>query len=411
MEHETRAIQRGTPAYWRASTALFLAAFSVFASIYSVQPILPSLAEEFGLDAATSSISVSATTAALAISLVVVSWLGNRVNRKTLMLVTMLATALIGLAVPMMDDWNAIVALRALLGVAVCGVPAIAMVYLAEEMSTEALGAGMGIFIGGSAIGGMSGRLLVGYLADHFDWRTALVALGMLILVNAIAFLVLLPAPRRSRGETLSLGQFAENVRSLFSDKALPLLFASSFLLMGGFVAIYNYIGFRLLEAPYNLSQGQISLIFIVYLVGTVGSAWMGSLAGRLGRRKVFWPMIVVILFGIGLTLISAIWAVVLGIAAMTFGFFGAHSIASAWVARRAQGARIQGSAIYLLSYYAGSSVIGTLGGYGWSHWGWPGVAGFAGGAAALTGFLAWRLYVLPPLLAPDRPHRPPTAV
>lgn len=411
MENRTRAIERGTPAYWRASTALFLAAFSVFASIYSVQPILPSLAQEFGLDAATSSISVSATTAALAISLVVVSWLGNRINRKTLMLATMLATALIGLAVPMMDDWNAIVLLRALLGIAVCGVPAIAMVYLAEEMSTEALGAGMGIFIGGSAIGGMSGRLLVGYLADHFDWRTALVALGMLILINTIAFLILLPAPRNSRGETLSLGQFAENVHSLFSDKALPLLFASSFLLMGGFVAIYNYIGFRLLEAPYNLSQGQISLIFIVYLVGTVGSAWMGSLAGRLGRRKVFWPMIVVILVGIGLTLISAIWAVVLGIAAMTFGFFGAHSIASAWVARRAQGARTQGSAIYLLSYYAGSSVIGTLGGYGWSHWGWPGVAGVAGGAAVLTGILAWRLYVLPPLLAPDRPHQPPTAV
>lgn len=172
---------------------------------------------------------------------------------------------------------------------------------------------------------------------------------------------------------------------------------------MGAFVAIYNYVGFKMLDPPYSLSQSQISLIFVLYLVGTLGSAWMGALAGRLGRRKVFWPMTIVMLAGIAVTLVSSIWAVALGIAALTFGFFGAHSIASAWVARRAQEARAQGSAVYLLAYYAGSSVIGTLGGVGWTFWGWPGVAAVAGGATVLTLLIGVRLYVLPPLMAPDR--------
>ncbi|RDE09728.1 MFS transporter [Pelagibacterium lacus] len=411
MPPTSSGIERNSPDYWRASIALFLAAFSVFASVYSVQPILPLLATEFDLDAATSSFAVSATTGTLAVSLVVVSWLGNRFDRKSLMMATMVATALIGLAIPMMQAWWPLVGLRALLGVAVCGVPAIAMVYLAEEMSTEALGFGMGLFIGGSAMGGMAGRLLVGFLADHFDWRIALFALSAVVVVNAILFFVLLPAPRRSATGTLTVATFAANVADLFKDKALPLLFLAAFLLMGGFVAIYNYIGFRLLAPPYSLSQSQVSLIFIVYLVGTLGSAWMGALAGRLGRRRVFWPMVVVTLSGIVLTLVSAIWAVVFGIAVMTFGFFAAHSIASAWVARRAQTARAQGSAIYLLAYYAGSSVIGTFGGYGWSHGGWPGVVAIAGGAILVTLAIAWQLYRIPPILAPDRPPQPPQGI
>ena len=411
MASPSNTIDRGSPQYWRASIALFLAAFSVFASIYSVQPILPLLADEFTLDAATSSVAVSATTGALALSLVLISWLGQRMDRKRIMMGTMLATAIIGLLTPLAHDWHLLIGLRTLLGIAVCGVPAVAMVYLAEEMSPEALGGGMGLFIGGSAVGGMSGRLLVGYLSDHFGWRIALMALGLLVFVNAVAFLWLLPPSRNARVAVLSLSGFAKNICKLIRDRALPLLFASAFLLMGAFVAVYNYVGFRLLGTPYNLSQTQISLIFTVYLVGTFGSAWMGSLAGHLGRRRVFWPMILLTIFGIVLTLSSPIWVIVLGIAIMTFGFFAAHSIASAWVARRASDARAQGSALYLLSYYAGSSVIGTLGGYGWNHWGWPGVVAVAAGASAITLAIAGRLYLIPPLLAPDRPPAPPAAL
>jgi YNFM family putative membrane transporter len=401
MENQAR-IERGSRAYWQASAALFLAAFSVFAAVYSVQPLLPIFAAEFGLDAAGSSVALSATTATLAISLVLMGWLGNRFDRKALMLTTMMLTALLVLAVPASPAWGPLVGARALLGLAVCGVPAIAMVYLAEEMSNDALGLGMGLFVGGSALGGMSGRLMIGALADLMGWRAALTALGVLILINAVLFVLLLPAPKTPRGRVLSPRELADNFRILFSDKALPLLFLCSFLMMGGFVAIYNYVGFRLLEAPYNLAQSQIALVFVVYLVGTVGSAWMGALAGRLGRRKVFWALIVVMIAGLAVTLAAPLWLIVLGMAILTFSFFGAHSIASAWVARRAQHARAQGSAIYLLAYYAGSSLIGTLGGYGWSHWGWPGVVAISAAGFVIALVLAIRLYILPPLNLPS---------
>lgn len=411
MDTRPDVIRRGTPAFRRANIALFLSAFSVFASLYSVQPILPLLASEFGLDAAGSSVALSATTMVLAVALVLCSWLGNRIDRKRLMISAMIASAALGLVVPLMDQWWALVTLRALMGLTLAGVPAIAMVYLAEEMAPEALGASMGLYIGGTALGGMSGRLIAGIIADHAGWRVALVALGLVVLVNALAFLWLLPAPRNSARGTMSPRAFARTVAGLFRDKALPLLFLASFLLMGGFVTLYNYVGFRLLEPPYNLSQTQISFIFAVYLVGTVGSAWMGALSGRLGRRKVFLPMIVVMLVGVALTLVSNVWVITLGMAVTTFGFFAAHSIASAWVTRRAMEGRTQAAALYLLAYYVGSSVIGTLGGYGWSGWGWAGVAAISGGTVLMTLAIAVRLYVLPPLMAPDVPGKPPAAV
>jgi YNFM family putative membrane transporter len=123
-------------------------------------------------------------------------------------------------------------------------------------------------------------------------------------------------------------------------------LFAEAFLLMGAFVTLYNYLGFRLLAPPYEFSQTAIGAIFTLYLIGTASSAWIGDLAGRLGRRKVLWRMIAIMMLGVGLTLSNAIVPILVGISAVTFGFFGGHSVASSWVGRQAQGARAQASAL-----------------------------------------------------------------
>ncbi len=153
-------------------------------------------------------------------------------------------------------------------------------------------------------------------------------------------------------------------------------------------------------EGPYNLSPAAVAPIFAVYLVGTIASATIGPVAGHVGRRKVLWPMMLVIIAGLLVTLAPSLWAVIVGLAITTFGFFGAHSTASAWVARRSGPARAQGSALYLLAYYAGSSLLGTAAGLGWSYWQWPGVVASCL-VFALTGLaVSFRLAVIPPLAA-----------
>ena len=401
-------IRRGTPAYRRANLAFFLSAFVTFASLYSVQPLLPIFAAEFGLGAGESSLSLSATTAVLAAALILASWVSDRVGRRRLMVWSILATALLGLALPLSPGWASLVAIRAAMGLTLSGLPAVAMVYLAEEMEPPALGFSMGLYIGGTAIGGMAGRLVSGVLADWIGWRPALLLLGTAIAIAALAVVILLPRARNSSSQRMGLGRLGQLIAVQFTDRGLPWLFVSAFLLMGSFVTLYNYAGFRLALPPFELSQAPISSIFVVYLLGSVSSAWAGGLSQRLGRRRVYWAMVLVMAVGIALTALPSTVGVILGLAVATIGYFAAHGIASAWVARRAQKGRAQASAMYMFAYYLGSSVLGTLGGYAWTAWQWPGVLLVSGSAIMVALAIALGLTRLPVLPLPEQPLEPP---
>jgi MFS transporter, YNFM family, putative membrane transport protein len=404
-------IARGSRAFWRANVALFASGFSVFALLYSVQPLLPVFAEEFALDAGTSSLALSVSTGVMAVAMLVASFVADRWGRKPLMTASLLIAAALGLAIALVPGWSGIVALRALLGLALSGVPAVAMAYLAEELEADGFGFSMGLYIGGNAIGGMSGRLLVGVLADYSSWRLALGTLAVLVLANAALFWWLLPQPWHSPGRSTGRPAPFAALRRQFADLGLALLFLEAFLIMGAFVTVYNYASFRLLGPPYDLSQAAVSLIFILYLCGTGSSAWIGALAGRLGRRKVLWLMVVVMAAGLALTCLDPLVAIVLGIAVFTFGFFGAHSIASAWVGRRARDGRAQATALYLFFYYVGSSVVGTAGGYAWTWGAWTGVALVSGSAIAAALAVALRLVFVAPLPIAETPIEPPASL
>ena len=404
-------IRRGTPAFIRANIAFFLSAFAIFASLYSVQPLLPIFAAEFGLDAGAASLALSATTATLALALLLASWVADRLGRKALMVWAILLTAALGLILPFAPNWWSLIAIRTLMGVTLSGLPAVAMVYLAEEMDPDALGFSMGLYIGGTAVGGMAGRLLSGVLTDWIGWRPALGVLGVAIALAALVVVLLLPTPHNSARTRLSARQLTGLIRLQFRDAGLPWLFASAFLLMGSFVTLFNYAGVRLSLPPFLLSHAAIAAIFVVYLLGSVSSAWAGGLSQRLGRRRVYWATVVTMALGVFLTLVPSIPLIIAGLAIATTGYFAAHGIASAWVARRAQIGRAQASAIYLFAYYLGSSVLGTLGGYAWVAWGWNGVLLVSGGAAIAAGLIAIRLMSLPVLPLPEQPAEPPAGV
>ena len=224
----------------------------------------------------------------------------------------------------------------------------------------------------------------------------------------AEAFRRLAPPSRNFSPSARASGAMLRGVATLFRDRAMPLLYLEAFLLMGAFVTIYNYVGFRLMGPPYALSQAAVGAVFLLYVLGSISSALFGSLAGRLGRRTIFWVPVAVLIAGVALTAMQPLALVIAGIAVVTIGFFGAHSIASAWVGRRAQGlaggeSRGQAAAFYLFFYYLGSSVLGSAGGFAWTHAGWWGVTAFclAIGAAALT--LALMLRAVAPLGADPR--------
>lgn len=391
-------IEHGTPAFRRTNRALFAAGFATFALLYCVQPLMPDFTRDFHVPAALSSLSLSFTTGVLAFAMLVAGAFSDAYGRKPVMVASLLASGLLTMALAFTHGWHELLLLRALMGLSLSGLPAIAMAYLSEEMAAGTIGLAMGLFIGGSALGGLSGRLVAGVLSDWVSWRFALGTVGLTGLVAGLIFWRSLPDSRHFEARPLRLRGLVAPAARLLTDRGLPWLFALGFLLMGAFVTVYNYTGYRLLAPPYSLTQGGVGAIFGVYLVGIFSSAWMGHLASRLGRRRVLWAAITLMLVGIGLTVLRPLALVVLGLAVLTFGFFGGHSIVSSWVGRRAGRSKAQASSLYLFSYYMGSSVAGSCGGLFWSAYGWSGVAAFTGTLALAGLVIALRLVGLEPL-------------
>ncbi|MGY2180664.1 MFS transporter [Pseudomonas agarici] len=391
-------IEKGTPAFRRTVLALLSGGFATFALLYCVQPMMPVLSEEYGINAAQSSLILSVATAMLAIGLLITGPISDSLGRKPVMVVALFGAALFTLLGAFMPNWQSVLLMRALVGLSLSGLAAVGMTYLSEEIHPQHIGLAMGLYIGGNAIGGMSGRLIAGVLIDFVSWHTALLLIGGLALIAATLFWKILPPSRNFRPSRLNTRNLLNGFTIHFRDAGLPWLFLEGFLLMGAFVTLFNYIGYRLLAEPYSLSQAFVGLLSIVYLSGIYSSAKIGSLGDKLGRRKVLWTMILIMLVGIALTMALPLTVVIVGVLLFTFGFFGAHSVASSWIGRRALKAKGQASSLYLFSYYAGSSIAGTLGGVAWHYAGWNGIGLFIGGLLVLALLVALKLARLPVL-------------
>ena len=368
-------ISSGSPRYQRVNLALFCAGFITFVTLYDIQPLLPFFSREFNVSPAVGSLPLSISTFTLAVTMLLMGTLSETLGRKPVMVAALFLTSLLALLTAYSTTFPVLLTVRFLQGIVLAGVPSVAMAYLAEEMDTSAVASAMGLYISGNAVGGMTGRVLSAILSDYMPWRTAIGLIGCLSLVLALLFAKSLPASARFRSRPFEFRYLATSIFHHLRDPGMLLLFGIAFLCMGGFISLYNYIGFRLLAQPYAMTQSSISLIFLVYFFGSLSSAMMGRLIHRFGRRFMIRATVFAMLSGTLLTLTTAVPWIVAGVALFTCGFFGVHTIASSWVGRRSVTAKAQAASLYLFFYYLGSSISGTMGGLFWVQYDWTGVS------------------------------------
>jgi YNFM family putative membrane transporter len=364
----------------RANVALFAAGFGAFSLLYCVQPVMPIFTEEFGVSPAASSLSLSLTTGTLAITIFITGFMSESWDRKTLISACLFIASVLTLLTSLSSSWMGLLAARSLVGIALGGVPAVAMAYAAEEARAGSSGFAMGLYIGGTALGGMAGRVITGVVAGFLSWRAAVGTVAVVGLMTSIGFWLLLPpsshfTPQQSLGFRVRVGMLSMNFRGI----GLPWLYLTAFLLMGSFVTIYNYASYRLVAPPYGLNESAIGAIFLLYLLGMIASPLFGRLADQFGRSPMLAVAMLLMLSGVLLTTLQPLWAIIGGLALLTFGFFAGHSVASGWVGHIAPAAKGQAASLYLLAYYLGASVIGSFGGWYWAHEGWNGVATLVG--------------------------------
>ncbi len=389
-------IRSGTNTFRRTNLAFFAAGFVTFITLYDVQPLLPVFSREFNLPPALGSLPLSVATAALALTMLFSGTISETWGRKRIMVLSLFCTSVLALLTAFSNGFAELLAIRLLQGMVLAGLPSVAMTYLSEEIEPRSISSAMGLYISGTAIGGMSGRIFSAAMAEATSWRLAFAVIGVACLALSGYFAQALPAASHSPRRPFGVGYLFTSLYRALQEPGLRCLYGLAFLGMGGFVTLYNYITFRLLAAPYLLSQTAVSLIFLVYLLGSLSSSVMGRLAGRLGRSATVRAGLALMAGGLLLTLAAPVPVVVAGVGIFTIGFFGVHTVASSWVGRRVPASRAQASSLYLFFYYLGSSIFGTAGGYFWTAAGWPGVAGLVGGLLLGSFVLVGRLTALP---------------
>lgn len=377
----------GTPRYRRALIALFCAGLATFAQMYSPQGILPDLARDFAVSAERSSWAVGAATIGVALGVLPWARLSDRIGRVRAMRIAMTAAMIVGLVTPFIPHFGWFVAARFLEGLLLAGLAAIAVTAIAETVHPRSLGTAVGTYIAGTTIGGLVGRILAASVADHSDWRWGVGSVAVLAAAATAVFVARIPPTAVPVREGLPIiPATLANLRT----PGVVVLTAQAFLLMGGFVASYNYLAFRLQHEPFGLSLAQTAWIFLAYLAGAAASRWVWRLTRGIPPTTTLLGCAAIMVAGLALTLTSTLVAVIAGLVLFTGAFFAAHTIASGLIDRRAGAGRSLAPPLYNLGYYAGSSVLGWLGGIAYGAGGWPATVAFVTATTLLAALVAW---------------------
>lgn len=367
--------QRDSREYRRILIGLGAAGVATFAQLHSPQAVLTVLSAD--LRAQPSDVALTVSLAMLGVALAVVpwSWAADRFGRLPAMKAAIAASAVLGVLAAFSPSLQVLLAVRFVEGLALGGLPALAMTYLHDEIDARFTASAAAVYIAGTSVGGMSGRLVAGFVAGFAGWRPGLAVVALLCVGAAALFFALMPAARGHVARRVSLADVSLGVLGCLRDRGLVALYLIAFTLFGGFVAVYNYLTFRLEGPGYDLPTTVVSWLFISYLAGTVSAALAGRLVPRFGRFRTLAGFIVLMAAGLLLMVVEVLWVIIAGLLVLTAGFFGAHSVASSWVGQRAAPqARAQAMALYNVFYYSGSAVVGWAVGFSWMGFGWSGV-------------------------------------
>jgi len=344
-------------------------------------------------------LTVSAATLGVAISAPIFGAFTEQVPRKKVIVFSLLGISVPTLLAATSTSLGQLIFWRFLEGITVPGVLAVVITYIGEEWPPERVALIMSFYVSGTALGGFTGRVTAGVLADHFNWRVSFLVLGAAALAGAAAVAAWLPhgrppvpAQRRASG----LPSFPYQVQGLFRSRRLVATFAVGFNVLFSLVGVFTWITFHLAAAPFLLSTTALSSLFFVYLIGLVVTPAAGYLITRVGLRAGIGGAICCSIAGVLLTLAPSLTVVILGLAMLSSGVFIAQTAAQSHLRVAAPpGTRVTAAGLYFTCYYLGGTAAGVVPGVFWALGKWPACVAFivAMQIVALTiALIGWRV-------------------
>jgi len=359
----------------RLQWLVFALVGAVFTTVYIPQPVLPVLRAQFGVGEGAASLTVSAVVLGIALANLPFGALADRLPIRPILLTGGLVIAAAGLASALAPTLPLLVAARFVQGLFIPSLTTCLVAYLARVMPAERLNVVMGSYVSATVVGGLSGRLLGGFLLPAEHWRWAFFAAALLLLGTTLAAYAGLPR----EPDHGSVARDSVRFRDVLFRHDLFRIYCVAAGAFFVFSSVFNYMPFYLHGAPFHWSTRAVTLLYLSYIMGIIVGPLAGKLSNRVGNGAAM--VLGALIFGGGLavTLIPQGWAMALALTLICTGFFTLHASAAGALNRKLSAGRGRANAFYVLFYYLGGAAGITLSGHAYSLRGWHGVVTLAG--------------------------------
>jgi MFS transporter, YNFM family, putative membrane transport protein len=375
--------------------AIVLAGFTAFLSLYATQPLLPLFERVFAASPFTASLTVTATTLAVAVGAPLVGRAADLWGKRQVIVACAFVLALATFGAATSGSLASVIAWRFAQGLVTPGIFASAVAFVHDRRDPSRVGSAMAVYVSGTVVGGFTGRLISGQAASLFGWRASFVAIGALSLACAVILARRLPPerPRASRPAEGGRRGGRGSLRTHLTSRPLLGTYAAGFFVLFAQVAVFTYVAFYLAAAPFLLSTAALGWLYSVYLGGAVATPAAGRFIDLRGHRAALTLAMAIGVSGSLLTLGHALVAIVAGLALVSSGVFIAQAAANSFIGVAATEDRGLAVGLYATCYYIGGSVGGAVPSAFWATGGWPACVALVVAVQIVTAALGWRFW------------------
>ena len=361
------------------------------ANLYYNQPLLTQLQHTFGVDVDTVGRVPMLTQLGYACGMLLLTPMGDRMNRRTLILFTSLAVSAALLAAAFAQSFFVFELASLAIGATAVGAQVI-LPHVAHLSPDATRGAAVGKVLTGLLLGILLARTASGALGDAFGWRAVFMASAGLMLALTLSLAILLPGSEASfRGSYLSL--LRSIVVLLKEEPVLRQCSAIGCFLFASFSAPWASLIFLLSSPPYHYGAKETGLFGLVGAAGALAAAFVGKLADRKGALTTSRAALLITVLSFGLLALGShlLWAVGLGLFLMDAGVQAAHVSNQSRFYRLRPDARSRLNTAYMFFYFVGGAFGSFAGSVAWKHAGWAGVCAFCAASSGVALLIALR--------------------
>jgi predicted MFS family arabinose efflux permease len=348
------------------------------ANLYYNQPLLTYIAGEFGVSTDAVGRVPMLTQLGYAGGMLFLTPLGDRLNRRGLILAASVAVSFALVAAALAPSFLVFEAASFLIGLTAVGAQVI-IPHVAHLTPDARRGAAVGKVFTGLLLGILLARTLSGFVGDLFGWRTMFGLSALLMIFLTAAFYRLLPGSEPTfRG---SYGALLGSIARIFrEEKTLRQCSLIGACIFAAFSAPWATLIFLLSSPAFGMGAKAAGTFGLLGAAGALAAGVTGRFSDRKGPLLASRVALGVALFSfLGLAVSgNSLPLLAIGFFLMDAGVQAAHVSNQARFYRLRPEARSRTNTAYMFFYFVGGAAGSYLGSLFWGRFGWAGVCGLS---------------------------------